>query len=219
MDFEIFGLSGIKLYISKEHRFGTDSLILADYAKSSKQAANKTICDLCSGCGVIPVVLADKKPRKIYAVEIDAEAVSLLKRTVGENNLGFIEVMGGDLRDSGLLSEIGRESADLVTANPPYYPDGSGYERNRQKSARYEKECELTDVIGAAAYLLKYGGELKMCMTAARFADCVCLMRERGIEPKEAVFIMKKENARLFLISGKKGAKPGMRISMRENQK
>jgi len=208
--FEYAGREAVKLFISKEHRFGTDSLLLADFAKPR---SGKIICDLCSGCGIIPIALADAKPKKVYAVEIEADACALLNRTVSDNALDFLEVVNGDLRSADVLAKIGRERIDLVTANPPYYRENSGYERNEQKSARYEKMCELSDVVKAAAYLLKYGGELKMCMTAARFADCACLMREHKIEPKEAIFIMKKERARLFLISGKKGAKAGMKIT------
>lgn len=220
MDAELFGLNGIKLYISKEHRFGTDSLLLAEFAKPAV-GKGKKVCDLCSGCGVIPVALCADNPAfsgKIYAVESQPDAVELLRRTVSENRLDFIEVTEGDLRDGDVISSIGRESVDLVTVNPPYYPDGSGFERGSpgQKSARYEKDCTVADAVGAAKFLLKFGGELKMCMTATRFADTVCVMRECGIEPKKAVFVTRKSgDARMFLISGKKGANSGMTIKMK----
>jgi len=219
MSTELFGLCGLKLYVSEEHRVGTDSLLLADFAK--RAVSGKTICDLCSGCGVIPIALCSDNanpPKKIYAVEYQDEAVELMRRTVSENSLGFVEIIAGDLRDVNVIYAIERESVDVVTVNPPYYADNSGYERGSaaQKSARYEKDCTVADVAKAAKYLLKFGGELKMCMTASRFADAVCVMRECGIEPKEAVFVMKKNNAaRMVLISGKKGASSGMIIKMK----
>ncbi|MDR0222069.1 MAG: methyltransferase [Oscillospiraceae bacterium] len=223
MDCEIFGAGNIRLFISKEHRFGTDSLLLGEYAaKAFGRGSVRVVCDLCSGCGIIPVTLCSanfKPPKKIFAVEAREEAADLLRRTVGENKLGFIEVIRGDLRSDETLAEIGRGSADLVTANPPYYPAKSGRERSSeaQRAARYETLCTVGDVIGAAAFLLKFGGEFKMCMTAERLTDCVCLMRERGLEPKEIVFIPygKSKAARLFLISGKKGGKPGVKTVWR----
>ncbi|MCL1866956.1 MAG: hypothetical protein FWF82_06065, partial [Oscillospiraceae bacterium] len=55
-NYETFGLGGVKLYISKEHRFGTDSVLLGDFAKKSN-IKNKTVVDLCSGCGIVPIML------------------------------------------------------------------------------------------------------------------------------------------------------------------
>jgi tRNA1(Val) A37 N6-methylase TrmN6 len=217
MEYEIFDKSGIKLCISKEHRFGTDSLLLGEFARSAK---NKTAADLCSGCGIIPIMLCDA--RKIYAVEIQEEAAELLRRTVCENKLDNIVVVCEDLRNTS----IERESLDLVTANPPYFVLDSGFERECEsaKVARYESECTLDDVVKTAGYLLKYGGDLKMCMTASRLAECIGIMQSYKIEPKEVVLIGKGNPpderytdggsaARLFLISGKKGAKSGVKIT------
>ncbi|MCL1824279.1 MAG: methyltransferase [Oscillospiraceae bacterium] len=218
MEYEVFGFKGIKLFISEEHRFGTDSLLLGEFAAGSKRM---TVVDLCSGCGIVPVLLSGNSkntPKKIYAVEIQSQAADLIRQTVHENNLGsFIEVIEGDLREKETLEPIGRERIDLVTANPPYYPKQSGFERgsNAQKTARYERDCTITDVVKAAEFLLKFGGELKMCMIAPRLAECIGIMREHSIEPKEIVLIPSKKTktARLFLISGKKNGKAGVRIT------
>ncbi|MCL2036835.1 MAG: methyltransferase [Oscillospiraceae bacterium] len=214
-----FGQAKLKLHISKEHRFGTDSLLLGDFAKSS--AVNKTVVDLCSGCGIIPITLLPVRPKKIYAVEINKEAVKLLERSISENKISDkIEVIHGDLRLPETLDFSGNtESIDLVTANPPYFVRESGFERGEesQKIARYERECTLSDVVAAAAKLLKFGGVLKMCMTAPRLAECIAIMQKYKIEPKEIVFIRAKatDTARLFLISGKKGAKSGVIVKWR----
>jgi tRNA1(Val) A37 N6-methylase TrmN6 len=203
MEYEVFDKNGIKLYISKEHRFGTDSLLLGEFAAVGTK--NKIVCDLCSGCGIIPIM--SESPKKVYAVEIQQEAVDLIKKTIAENNLDYIEAVHEDLRNIS----IERESVDLVTANPPYY--NSGFVRESQKTARHEFECTLEDVVKTAAYLLKFGGELKMCMTASRLAETISIMQKYSVEPKEIVLIGKNNKGRLFLISGKKGGKSGVNIS------
>jgi tRNA1(Val) A37 N6-methylase TrmN6 len=209
--YELIG--GVKVHISKEHRFGTDSLLLGEFAKKSS-LKNKTVVDLCSGCGIVPAVLTvSENSGKLYAVEIQKEAVDLIKKI--ELDINVIE---GDLRDEKVLSQIGREVVDLVTANPPYFPKESGFEReaSSQKTARYDGEgCTLTDVVRSAAYLLKFGGELKLCMTASRLAETISIMQSFSIEPKEIQFVGRGDpdkQARLFLISGKKGAKSGVVI-------
>ena len=221
-NYETFGLGGVKLYISKEHRFGTDSVLLGDFAKKSN-IKNKTVVDLCSGCGIIPIILcsakADSIPRQIYAVEIADEAVALLEKTVRENGLNSLKVIHGDLRDKAVLTRIGRESVDLVTANPPYFPENSGFQResDSHRTARYECDCSLREVAEAAAFLLKFGGEFKMCMTASRLAECIGIMQSYALEPKEIELVPSKKsnNARLFLINAKKGGKSGTKIKIK----
>jgi len=218
--YEIFEQNQTKLYISKEHRFGTDSVLLGEFAANTN-LTGKIIVDLCSGCGIIPILISEVcQPKTIYAVEIQESAANLIKLTVKENNLEFMTVNQNDLRDIESL-KIERESVDLVTANPPYFPMNSGFARNEesQKNARHENTCKLDEVVCTSAYLLRFGGELKMCMTASRLAECIGIMQKYAIEPKQIVFIGKKRtansdnSARLFLISGKKGAKPGVNIS------
>jgi tRNA1(Val) A37 N6-methylase TrmN6 len=200
-----------EIFISKEHKYGTDSILLAEFAAPA--AKNKVAVDLCSGCGIIPVLLSAAK--RVYAVEIQGEAAGLIAANIAD--FPQMQLVHGDLRCEQTLSVIGRERADLVTANPPYYLAGSGYERQSaaQKSARYEGDCgcNLAEVVAAANYLLKFGGRLMMCMTAPRLAETIGVMQGCGIEPKEIVLIgaQNSRKARLFLISGKKGAKSGVK--------
>ena len=201
------------MYVSDDHRFGTDAFLLAHYANVHK---NDIVCDLCSGCGIIPLIFCKNvMPRKVYAVELQEEAVELLRRTVSENALGSVEPVLCDLRDIP-QSLITYESVDVVTANPPYMAGGSGAEKlsKAQAIARHELMCNIKDVCGAANKLLKYGGLLKMCNRPERLADVICAMRANKIEPKSVTFVFNDIAAKpwLFLISGKKGANSGITV-------
>lgn len=213
MDTEVFKLGNIKMYVSDDHRFGTDAFLLAHYAGVHKK---DIVCDLCTGCGIIPLIFCKNvMPRKVYAVDIQSEAVELLRRTAAENELSNVEPVLCDLRDIP-QSVITYESVDIVTANPPYMVGGSGYEKSSpaQAIARHELMCGIDDVCRAAARLLKYGGLLKMCNRPERLSDVICAMRANKIEPKSVTFVFNDINAKpwLFLIGGKKGANPGMVI-------
>lgn len=219
-DFEEFeieeigdGTKSIKLFISKEHRFGTDAVMLAEFASPKRI---ETVCDLCTGCGIIPALLCrnpENMPVKIYAVDIAKDAVEMLKRSVASNKLeDKIIPINEDLKD---IKQIPRESVDIVTVNPPYYKKGSGEEKlsSAQANARHELLCDIDDVCRAAAGLLKFGGALKLCHIPERLSDVICSMRKYNIEPKKLVFIHSgKEKPRLFLISGKKGGKAGTEV-------
>ena len=49
---EAFQLGKIKMYVSDDHRFGTDAFLLAYYAGVKPDSI---VCDLCTGCGIIPL--------------------------------------------------------------------------------------------------------------------------------------------------------------------
>ena len=195
-------------------RTTTDAFLLGKYADPHR---GNTVCDLCTGCGIIPLIFCKKDPpKKIYAVEIQEEAVGLLNASIKENALeGIIEPVLCDLRELP-ADKIPRESVDIVTANPPYMTSGSGYDKlsRAQAFARHELLCSIDDVCKAASSLLKYGGLLKMCHRPERLADVICAMRAANIEPKSITFVQNIPNERpwLFLISGKKGANAGMNV-------
>ena len=73
------------MYVSQDHRFGTDAFLLAYYANVKPDSV---VCDLCTGCGIIPLIFCKNvKPRLIYAVDIQPEAIDLLKMSVEKNGL------------------------------------------------------------------------------------------------------------------------------------
>ena len=215
MHTEIFDLFGYDIYVSGDHRFGTDALLLAEFANPSPK---DIVCDLCSGCGIIPMLFHawGKAPSKAYSVEIQEEAAELMRMTVEKNRLeDKLIPVKADLTKDEELSAIPFGRISLVTVNPPYYRPGCGEERlsPAQARARHELLCDLESVIRAASLLLKYGGYLKMCHIPERLADIFCLMRKYGIEPKVMKFAHHRDTSAkpyLVLVSGKKGGKPGL---------
>lgn len=191
--------------------------MLADFASP---LPSQTVCDLCSGCGVIPLFFCkgEKPPKRIYAVELQKEAVELIRRSVEENGLqDRIIPVEADLCDKETLTQLlPREKLDMVTVNPPYYRENSGKERlsEAQRIARHEIACDLEKVVEAADVLLKYGGVLKMCHLTERLAEVFYVMKMHKIEPKRLTLVCNKEGEKpwLALIEGKKGGKAGLAV-------
>lgn len=209
---ETFALGKLTMYVSDDHRFGTDAFLLAYYAGVKP---GSIVCDLCTGCGIIPLIFCKNvMPHLIYAMDIQEEAIELLQMSVEKNGLqNHLQPILGDLRDIS-QNMIAYESVDIVTANPPYMTSGSGFEKESrpQAIARHELMCTVDDVCKAAGKLLKYGGLLKMCHRPERLSDVINAMRENKIEPKSITFVHNSilDKPWLFLITGKKGAKSGM---------
>ena len=164
-------------------RFGTDAVLLADFAKDIPSEAT---LDLCCGSGIIPILLSHKTPTKrICGLEIQKDIHAASVRSVEANGLSDrLELSCGDLKNCTEYYQ--RRSFSLITCNPPYMRSGCGEGcRNVSKQiARHEIACTLSDVVCAAEKLLKTGGHLCMVHRPSRLADVLCIMRRFHIEPK-----------------------------------
>ena len=98
MQTETFTLGPLTMYVSEDHRFGTDAFLLAYYANVKPDSV---VCDLCTGCGIIPLIFCKNvKPHLIYAVDIQEEAIDLLKMSVEKNHLeNRLQPVLADLRE------------------------------------------------------------------------------------------------------------------------
>ena len=203
----------IYIEVSAEHTFGTDALLLAYFASPKN---NDRAMDMGTGCGIIPFLwLRNSKQSPVHCLDIQQNAIEQVKRSIERNALqGRLVPHLCDLRE--IRSEFPAEGFSLVTMNPPYKLVGTGIESksNSAKIARHEICCNIEDAVKAAAYLLKFGGRFCMCHRPERLADAVCLMRQYSLEPKRLRFVTDKKDQEpfLFLIEGKKNAKPFLRV-------
>ena len=98
--------------------FGIDAVLLSNFAKEIKK--NSTVADLCSGNGIISILLSGKtNVAKFYAVEIQGKIADMAIRSVKLNNLeNKIEVLNMDLRK--LPKYFKANYFDAIVCNPPY---------------------------------------------------------------------------------------------------
>lgn len=203
----------IFIEVSDEHTFGKDALLLAYFAGPKNK--DKAL-DMGTGCGIIPFLwLRNPEQSPVHCLDIQQSAIELVAGSIARNNLsGRLVAHLCDLRE--IRGEFPAEGFSLVTMNPPYKPVGTGIESKSSsaKIARHEICCNIEDAVKAAAYLLKFGGRFCMCHRPERLADAVCLMRQYSLEPKRLRFVVDKTGQEpfLFLIEGKKNAKPFLRI-------
>lgn len=162
-------------------RFSMDAVLLARFCRLPRRGR---ILDLCTGNGVIPILLATRTDLSIDGMDIQSRLVDMARRSVKMNGLeNQIHVFEGDLRDS---PHDWNGRYDLVTCNPPYIPVREN-ERNRNTHlaiARHEIYSTLEDVVSVSARLVKSGGKVAIVHRAARFNDIVVTMRRYRLEPK-----------------------------------
>lgn len=213
-DFNTFEKLGesCEICVTKEHTFGTDAFLLADFAKARHK---DIVCDLGTGCGIIAVLMRLRyEPKQVYGVDIQPQAIEQFELTVSRSGLKETYPLLMDLKALTNDAPLGR--CDLVTCNPPYKAAKAGIESelSAHKIARHEILCNISDMCAAGNKLLKYGGRLCLCNRPERLADVMCAMRENGIEPKYLRFVSKSANDApwLFLIEGRKGGGSFMQV-------
>ena len=197
---------------SNSHRFGTDAFLLADF---SKYRQKDKVCDLGTGCGIIPLIMQKSRPPQItYAVDIQEGAIEQLRLGMKKSETTGIVPICADLKELWENAPLGQ--LDLVTCNPPYKALNAGFESEitAQKIARHEIMCNIDDVCVCAEKLLKFGGRLCICNRPERLSDVFYAMKSHNIEPKRLRFVSKNpdESPWLFLVEGKKGSKPFMQV-------
>lgn len=205
--------SGIRVAVSKEHSFGTDAVLLADFASPKR---NEKACDLGTGCGIIPMIWCrNGQAKEITAVELQEKGFLQTCESIRISSVeDKVRAVNHDLKD--IKSVLGHASMDIVTMNPPYKAADAGIKSVAEAEliARHEVECNLDDICSTAAYLLNFGGRLCMCNRPERLSDTIVAMKNNGIEPKRLRLVAKTPYTRpwLFLIEGRKGGKPFMNI-------
>lgn len=207
-------LGGLRIIQNRDgYRFSLDPVLLCAFVRI---APGQTACDLGTGSGVIPLLLARLTAAKsILGVEVQSELAERARRSVELNRLQErVTIMEADLRR--IREVIKAESCQVVLANPPYRQLAQGRlsPRNERAQARHEIHGGLSDFLHAARWLLGTGGSFFIVYLAERLAELLEEMRQAGLEPKRLRCIHSRagEPARMVLLEGRKGGGPGLKV-------
>lgn len=211
---EDLGIENLKIMQDSDlFCFGTDSVALSDFAKARPA---DTVVDLCTGNGIIPLLLCAKtKAKRIYGIELQKCSYDLAVKNVEINSLGGrIFMIKDDI--ANIRNHFPSGSVDVVTCNPPYMSPDSGFENPQEPKAiaRHEICTNLKGVIESAGAILKFGGHFYMVHRADRLCDIIWEMRCAKMEPKRLRFIAPSPDKapKLLLIEAIKGAAPSLKF-------
>lgn len=190
----------------KGYRFSIDALLLAWYV--SVLPGNRAL-DLGTGCGVISLALAYKRPElKIDAIEIQKRLARLANENVKRNKFRSINITNTDLRE---LKGSEREGKyDFVFSNPPFRAVGRGrLNPEKEKAlARHEIKATLSDVLECSARSIKSGGFIGLINLAERLAELERMAEDSGLPVQHKCLVKpypdKSPNLILTLIGQKR---------------
>lgn len=192
--------------------FSLDAVLLARFCSAPPRGR---IADLCTGNGVVPLLLSTRTQAEMVGVEIQQRLADMAVRNVGLNGLnGRIRIVHGDLKQAHEL--LGYGQFDLITVNPPYLPVASGdlKANPHMAAARHELYCTLDDVLAACAKLVRAKGKVAMVHRPSRLAEIMSSMRLHRLEPKRMRFVHPRagEEANMVLIEAARDGKPEVRL-------
>lgn len=163
--------------------FGIDAVLLSGFAKVRQ---GETVLDLCSGNGIIPILLAAKSQAgNIFGVEIQKESVSLALRSIEANGISDrVKMICGDIKC--VTDYFVKSAFDVVTCNPPYMIDSHGLKNldSPKAVARHELLCNFEDVVKAASEMLKPGGRFFLVHRPFRLVELFETLTKYNLEPK-----------------------------------
>ncbi|MFB9324381.1 tRNA1(Val) (adenine(37)-N6)-methyltransferase [Paenibacillus aurantiacus] len=204
---------GLHIIQSREvFSFSMDAVLLARFAGIPTKGK---ILDLCTGNGVIPLLLSTRTKASIDAVEIQPRLADMARRSVNWNGLQEqIHIYEGDLRTHFDRSQYG--SYDAITINPPYLPpeNGDQNENEHYAFARHELNGSLDEMVHACARLVRTGGKVSMVHRPSRLVEITETMRRYRLEPKRIRFVHPHEaaEANIVLIEAARDGKPEVRL-------
>lgn len=188
--------------------FGVDAVLLSSFTRVKK---GQRVLDLCTGSGVVPILLAAKTGGESFTgLELQEEYADMAGRSVLLNHLeDKVNIICGDVKDVKKL--FSPASFPVVTVNPPYMTEHHGLTNLYEPKtiARHEVTVSLNDVIAAASYVLPESGNFFMIHKPFRLAEIFKVMKEYNIEPKRMRLVhpyVDKEPT-MVLVEGAKGGR------------
>lgn len=181
--------------------FSVDALLLANFTRLTKRT--KRVMDLCSGNGIIPLLLSHRTHSPIDGVEIQDRVVDMAERNIVMNGKeNQISIYNVDMKEIKLHFE--HSTYDTITVNPPYFTNNQPVkDKGPHSIARHEIHIDLNGVIQTARYLIKNKGRLTLVHRAERSTEVVSELHNNGFRVRRMQYVFndrKSEKAMFVLI-------------------
>ena len=187
----------------------TDSMVLGDFLRLR---ANANVLDLGSGGGTLGILLCGKDSScTVTGVELEELSHHAALENIQRNGLEHrLHSICADLRTVNRIFPSG--SFQCCVSNPPYFTGGpAGGELSH---ARHTEHCSVPELFEAAAWALKYGGDLFLVHKPFYLAQLCACASAAGLEPKQLSLVRHSPDkaCSMILLHCRKGANPGLQM-------
>ncbi|MBP3516918.1 MAG: methyltransferase [Parabacteroides sp.] len=152
-------------------KVGTDGVLLGAWAGTD--SCNR-ILDIGTGTGLIALMLAQRSPAIIDAIDIDADACLQAQENVVFSPFAErIQVRHSALAD---FAQAATDRYDLIVSNPPYFVDSLKCPDRQRNTARHTDTLTLEDLLQDSRKLLASQGRIALILPydqKERLTDCI----------------------------------------------
>lgn len=194
--------------------FSLDAVLLSAFAVIKPQ---DRVVDLAAGNGAVGLFVARRTTAPVTLIELQPRLADMARRSVALNDLG--DHVAVETRDLAQATQVvAKDSVDVVTCNPPYFPvtDASVKNPNRYLAiARHELTTTFETVAQTTAALLKYQGKAFFVHRPDRLPELLATLVAHDLAPKRLQFVHPKADreANMVLIEAIRAGKPaGVRV-------
>jgi len=171
---------------STGYRYSIEPFLLADFMPLFP---NQSVLDIGTGCGIIPLLLIQRKPTlKVTAIEIQdgTQAEKNILQNGMEKQISLIQ--GDFLKEAENLKP---ESFDHIVSNPPYRKIQTGRINpdSGKAVARHELSLSMGSLLDKSAPLLKKGGLISLAYPPERLGELMRELECRSLYPNQARFV------------------------------
>jgi len=191
----LLGHKNIKILQDPDYlQFSLDSILVADFIRITQKT--KTILDVGTGVGPVPLFLSTKTTVPITGIDIQDRLIELALKNAQLNQLDS-QLTFKTLDFNDIKHHYKAQSFDAVISNPPFFKVSkeSPLNQNEPKSMmRHELTLTLEDLIKNTAYVLKNLGTFTFIHRVDRLSEIMSLLNQYEMPIKRLRFIHPKTN-------------------------
>ncbi len=142
-------------------KIGTDAIILGRWVEVSE---NDDVLDIGTGCGLLPLMLAQKGIKSADAVEIDDESCEEAAQNFANSAWNSrLSAINDDVKDYAAKCS---KKYDLIVSNPPFYFGDNIPEKAKKSLARHTNTLSYKDLLQSVKKMLKPDGRFALVLPA-----------------------------------------------------
>ena len=187
-------------------KIGTDAILLGRWVEVN---SDDDVLDIGTGCGLLPLMLAQKGIKSADAVEIDhdsyEEAAQNFSNSAWKSRLFAIN------DDIKRYAESCTKKYDLVVSNPPFFFGDNIPEKEKKGLARHTNTLSYNDLLISVKKLLKPDGRFALVLPARESLTFLKDAENQG-------FFLKKE-MKIVPIEGKEPNRINMQLVVNQVDK
>ncbi len=138
-------------------KVGTDGVLLGACAEISDA---KRILDIGTGTGLIAIMIAQRCPAEVIAIEPDYESYIQCLENVSLCNWKERIIV----ENVSLQAYSGQKCFDLIISNPPYFTDSIRNPDPRKSASRHNDSLSNAELLAGASKLIADGGKFQVIM-------------------------------------------------------